>query len=78
MSTDELREFLKKCGVFLYSESDLVVYVNKSYLFFHTTDYGKVNIKLPDGRKLKQIYGDPVDLSKHSLPAKTSYLFEIV
>ena len=78
MTTDELRAFLRKCGIFLYSESDLVIYVNKSYLFLHTTDYGKVKINLPEGKKLKQIYGDPVDLSEHSLPAKTSYLFEII
>ena len=78
ITAEELRRFLKEKGVHLYSESDLVVYVNKSYLFFHTTDNGKVNINLPDGKKLRQIYGDKVDLDKHILPAKTGYLFEIV
>ena len=78
MTTDELRAFLKENGVFLYSDKDVVLYVNKSYLFLHTVHNGRLNIKLLGGKKLEQIYGDPVDLSKHSLPAKTSYLFEIV
>ncbi len=77
MTTDELRTFLKKSGVHLYSESDLVVYVNKSYLFIHTTAHGQVDLRMPEGQKLRQIYGDPVDLSRDVLPARCGYLFEI-
>lgn len=77
MTTAALREFLKKCGVFLYSDSDVVIYVNKSYLFLHTATHGRVNIRLPEGKKLRQIYGDPIDLDAHILPAKCGYLFEI-
>ena len=77
-TTDDLRSFLKKMNVHIYSDSDVVLYVNKSYLFVHTVAHEKLNIVMPNGEKLKLILGDPIDIEKHILPAKTSYLFEIV
>ncbi len=50
ITTDEIRDFLKKQGVEPYFEKDAVVYENESYLFLHTCSAGeyKFNIKLRD------------------------------
>ena len=74
----ELREFLKECGVHVWCDRDAVIYANASYLFLHTTENARYELKLPKGKALRQIFGDPVDLSEHRLPPMTSYLFEIV
>ena len=77
-SPSELREFLKESGVHIYCESDAVIYANSRYLFLHTVENAKYELKLPSGKKLRQIHGDPIDLCEHRLPPATSYLFEIV
>lgn len=77
ISTSDLRKFLKKAGVHVYCERDAVIYVNKSYLFLHTSAHGRYDIRMKNGEKLKQILGDPIDIGKHILPAKCGYLFEI-
>ena len=77
MTVSELREYLKSRGVHLYTEDDAVVYVNKSYLFLHTVKHGRVNISMPDGKKLRRLLGDEVDPASDILPEKTSYLFEV-
>ena len=78
ITTDELRKFLREAGVHLYSDKDAVIYVNKSYLFLHTSSIGCANINMPSGKKLRQILGDRIDVTRDALPDKTSYLFEIV
>lgn len=78
ITTSELRDFLKSTGVHIYSNDDAVIYVNKSYLFIHTANDGRLNIRLPEGKMLKQRYGDPVDIDNQILPQRTSYLFEVV
>ena len=77
ITTDEIRDFLRKQNVHLYSEKDAVIYANKSYFFIHTTAHGKAEIKMPKGKKLKQIYGDNVDIENDILPKHTGFLFEI-
>lgn len=77
ITTDELREFLRKNNVHIYSDKDAVIYANKSYFFIHTTQVGKAEIKMPKGKKLKQIYGDEIDIESDILPKHTGYLFEI-
>ncbi len=78
ITTDELRGYLRDRGVHIYSDKDAVIYANRSYLFLHTASIGEANIKMPDGLHLKEIYGDPIDVTKDVLPARCSYLFEIV
>jgi len=75
---EELRRFLRSTGVHLYFDRDAVVYANSHYLFLHTPTHGIYAPTLPEGKKLRQLLGDPVDLFEHTLPAETSYLFEIV
>ena len=78
ITTDELRDFLRASGVHIYSDEDVVLYVNRSYLFIHTTAHRRVTLKMKNGERLRQILGDPVDLGKDILPERTSYLFELV
>jgi hypothetical protein len=78
ISTEELREFLKTCGVHLFCSKDAVVYANASYLFLHTASDGPAEFHLPEGMCLRQIYGDPVNLASTNLPKYEGYLFEIV
>lgn len=78
ISTSELRDYLRSRGVHIYSERDAVIYANHSYLFLHTASHGRADIKMPQGKMLKQIYGDPIDTEKTVLPGKVSFLFEVV
>ena len=77
ITSEELRSFCRSRGVHLYSEKDAVVYVNRSYLFLHTVSDGPADLHLPEGVRLRQIYGDPVDIEKTGLPKYEGYLFEI-
>lgn len=78
LTPSALREALSSFGVHIYSDRDAVIYANDSYLFLHAPELGKYEIKLKVGERLEQILGDEVDLSEHTLPEKTSYLFRIV
>ncbi len=78
ITTDELRDFLEANQVHLYSRKDAVIYANQSYLFLHTASDGKAELSMPEGKQLKQIYGDPVDIDHTVLPKHTGFLFEIV
>ncbi len=76
ITTDELRDFCKSQGVHIYSKKDAVIYANASYFFMHTTEHGKAEISMPEGKCLKQIYGDKIDIENDILPKHTGYLFE--
>ena len=78
ITTNELRDFCKSRGVHIYSNKDAVVYANNSYFFIHTATHGKAEISMPRGKKLKQIYGDKIDIQNDELPRHTGYLFEII
>ena len=73
-----LREFCRSLGVHIYCEKDAVIFVNKSYFFVHSTSEGVYNINMPDGKKLKQIFGSDVNPVSGTLSETTGYLFEIV
>lgn len=51
LSSAKIREFVKSCGVHLYSESDEVVYAGGGYLAVHSKDEKDVYLRLP--RKMK-------------------------
>ena len=76
ITTEELRTFLRSCGVHLYCDKDAVVYASASYLFLHTASDGPAEFHLPRDRKLVQLYGDPVELTSTNLPKYEGYLFE--
>lgn len=78
ITTDELRQFCREKGVHLYSNKDAVIYANQSYLFLHTASNGKAELSLPAGKRLKQTYGDAVDIENTVLPKHTGFLFEII
>ncbi len=78
ITTDELRDFCKSKGVHIYSDKDAVIYANKSYFFLHTAEHGKAQISMPKGKKLKQIYGDEININEDILPRHTGYLFEVI
>lgn len=74
ITPEELRTFVRNCGVSLYTDRDAVVFANESYLFLHTCEAGAYPLALPAGISLKPLlgtYGDGI------LPAGTSCLFSI-
>ena len=56
ITSDELREFCKQSGVFLYSNKDAVVYANASYLFVHTCSEGALDLEIPRGVTAKPLF----------------------
>jgi len=76
VTTEELREFCRACGVHIYSDKDAVIYANESYLFVHTCTEGSLDIKMPAGKKLHAIMG--ADSHGGEFPEKYGILFEII
>lgn len=76
VSSAELRDFCRGCGVFMYTDEDAVVYANESYLFVHSCTENFPKINLPDGRSLKSLYNSEATKPKH--PRFVSGLYEIV
>ena len=78
LEPETLRSFCKEKGVHIYCDKDCVIFANKSYLFLHTASKGVHKINLPEGKKLKQIFGSKVNPDVDILPENTGFLFEII
>jgi hypothetical protein len=78
VSSNELREFCKSFGIFIYSEKDAVTYANESYLFIHTGADGEQEIRLPEECELVDVFSGKQFLKKFSSPIGKSYLLRKV
>ena len=77
LTTEAIRSFLKGNGVKLYSDHDLAVYANSSYLFVHTVADGKQQLSLSEGTILRECFTDKTYAPNFQSPAGKSYLFQI-
>lgn len=78
ITSAEIRAFYKASGVHLYCEKDAVIFANSSYLFLHTTKAENYRLNLPNEKKLRQIFGEPVDINTDILGENSGYLFELI
>ncbi len=78
LEPETLRSFCKEKGVHIYCDKDCVIFANNSYLFLHTASKDIHKINLPEGKKLKQIFGERVNPDVDILPENTGFLFEII
>ena len=76
VSPEALRSFCKDNGIHLYCDRDAVVYVNESYLFIHTCSEGKLEITMPEGKKLSPLFANLEEGAVY--PEKYGCLFEII
>ena len=58
LSTEQIREFIKECGVHLYTESSEVVYAGGGYLAVHSKECGHKTITLPKSLKVSSLIAD--------------------
>ena len=63
----------RKDGSYMYTVLDPVT---KKRKFIYSWKLERHD-KMPAGKKLKQIYGDKIDIENDFLPKHTGYLFEI-
>lgn len=56
ITPEELRDFYRKAGAFLYTERDCVVYANSEFLLVHTAQDGEYEINLPQGESLEDLF----------------------
>ena len=73
-----LKDFYKSNGVTVYTESEVVFNRNKSHIFVHGIKDTTVNIKLPDGKKLYEIFEDKEYKNCFELKFGQSKLFKII
>ena len=78
VSSNDLREFCRSHGVFIYSEKDMVIYANESYVFIHTGADGDQEIKLKDECELLDVFSESVFDKAFSSPMGKSYLLRKV
>lgn len=76
VTTDTLRQLCRDNGIHLYCDRDAVIYANESYLFVHTCSEGKLDINMPEGKKLSPLFATLGD--DEIYPEKYGCLFEII
>lgn len=76
VTPEELRAFYRSAGVWLYSDTDAVIYASESHLFLHTVHNGKQKIHLPEGTEWIDLFSGRRFEPKFSSPAQKSYLLE--
>ena len=55
VTSEYLRDFCKKQGVHVYTETDAVIYANESYFFVHSCNNELPEIKLPKGNSIEPV-----------------------
>ena len=61
LSGEEIRDFLKKTDVHLYSEDLDVVYAGNGYLGFHSIEGGEKTVCLPAVCRIRPVFGADID-----------------
>ena len=82
LTTDEIRSFLEKSGVHLYTEENDVVYAGNGYLGLHSAVGGTKTLKLPAPFRIRPVFGAEVfeqvtDTLVFDLPENGTALFSV-
>lgn len=83
ISTPELREFLVSKGVHCYNGDNNVVYCGGGYIGIHTSQEGKLEIKLPEKYKVRSLLGtnfeeQETDIISIYMEKHDTALFELI
>ena len=62
LSTEEIREFVKACGVHLYTECGEVIYAGGGYIALHSDISGRKTIALPKSAKISSVIAGEHDV----------------
>ena len=73
---EELRAFYKESGVWIYSNTDAVIYASESHLFLHTVHDGEQKINLPDGAQYVDLFTGKPFAPRFYSEAQKSYLLQ--
>lgn len=76
VTPEALRDFCRKNGCHIYTDTDAVVYANESYLFVHSAGEKLPEIAVPEGKRLRPLFDS--DSTKPMHPSFVSQLFEFV
>ena len=76
ITTDQLRVFYKNCGVWVYSETDMVVYADSRYVFLHTATEGEQHLRLPEQTVLADVFQNKIFDTDFVSPVGKSFLLE--
>ena len=75
VTTEALRDFYRRSGVALLSQSDAVIYRNESYLFLHTVEDGTVTLAVEG--ELYDVIEDKPCPATFPVKCGESYLFRV-